>query len=92
MKKIALLFTLAFVFCSSPAYAWFDYQSHRCIEPSKPLTDDKMEWDFFISDVEEYERCIKKYVDQTKEDIDEITQKANEAINDYNNFVRYMRY
>jgi hypothetical protein len=72
------------------------YPSHDCSAPySKPIKpysfSSQWEVDRYNSEVENYNnqlrefiRCIEKYVDNAKNDIQRVKEKANEAINEAN--------
>mgnify|MGYP007088018268 CR=1 FL=1 len=96
MKKffLSVLFlllssNLAAAYYGASNLGYSGYPSHSCREPTQPLSDDSYLWQSFIGEVEIYERCINDYVEAAKNDQKRIVEKANEAVNDYNSFVRY---
>jgi hypothetical protein len=98
-KKIIIISCLLLMFAST-AWARFGssnmgvmgYPEPRCYQPNKPWGDDRWAWERFKSEVEEYEGCIRDYVDAAKNDQDEIADKANAAIREYNNFVNSLNW
>ncbi len=94
-------FLLIVALCCLPGYAWAYYGSSnlsfsgypdcRCYEPSPPYSNDKWAWDNFKSEVAEYERCVRNYVEAAANDQEDISEKANDAIRKYNNFINSLR-
>ena len=74
----------------------FGYPSHECSapysKPTKPYSfSSQWEVDQYNSEVENYNyelgesmSCIREYVDNAKNDIERVKEKANEAINEAN--------
>ena len=74
----------------------FGYPSHQCSapysKPHKPFSfSSQWEVDRYNSEVENYNRelrefmdCIEEYVENAKNDIRRVREKANEAINEAN--------
>lgn len=69
-------------------FSFAGYPDHTCSEPYVPFSfSDQFELDNFKRDVEEYRDCIKKYVEAAKLDKERITEKSNEAVEQFNRFI-----
>lgn len=63
---------------------------HSCSQPSKPFEfNSQWEVDQFNMDVEEYKRCIQDFVDEQNDAIANHGRAAEEAVDEWNNFVNY---
>jgi hypothetical protein len=64
--------------------------SHSCIKPYKPyrFTD---EWEVtrFEGEVKRYKRCITDFVEEQNEEARRHQEAADDAIEEWNRFVRY---
>ena len=65
-----------------------DYPEHSCYKPSKPFDNDPSSWDIFEGELEKYRSCIQNYIKGAEADRERIIEKAKEAVDEYNNFVR----
>ena len=65
-----------------------DYPAHSCYKPSKPFDNDPSSWDIFEGELEIYRSCIQNYIKGAEADRERIIEKAKEAVEEYNNFVR----
>jgi hypothetical protein len=63
---------------------------HYCSQPQKPYKFTS-EWEVssFKSDVETYRRCIEDFVDEQNEAIKKHREAANDAIDEWNLFLKY---
>ena len=62
------------------------YPSHYCTKPYKPYSfETQYEVDSYNMEVQIYIDCINEYVGNARNDIDRITEQANQAINEANN-------
>jgi len=63
---------------------------HYCSKPQKPYKFTS-EWEVssFKSDVEIYKRCIEDFVDEQNEAIKKHRSAANDAIDEWNLFLKY---
>ena len=66
------------------------YPDPPCFEPVRLYTNDRIPWDIFKIEAEEYEFCVRKYVEAANNDQKRITEKRNKAIEKFNNFVKSM--
>ena len=84
---LALLFLVLFV---SSARADMFTPSHSCSKPYKPyqFTSD---WEVtqFQDDVEAYKQCISDFVEEQEDAVRRHQEAAQEAIDEWNNFVNY---
>lgn len=90
MKIIKLAFLVQLVAISTTAAADSYSPSHSCYQPSKPYEfNDQWEVDRFNNEVEEYRDCISDFVEEQNDAIRRHQTAAEEAIDDWNNFVRW---
>lgn len=62
----------------------------RCYKPSKPYSfTSEYEVATFKSDVEAYQRCISKFVEEQKAAQETHARAANQAIKEFNRFVDF---
>ena len=66
----------------------FGYPDNECHEPTKPYSNDEYLWRSFQADVELYDQCIRKYLEAAENDRKRVIEKADEAVQKYNRFVR----
>lgn len=69
----------------------FGYPKPKCYAPSPPYSDDDWAWTNFKSEVESYRMCIERYVEAADNDIRLIREQANEAVQEYNYFIRTLQ-
>ena len=63
---------------------------HSCSKPYKPYEfSSQYEIDNFRNEVEAYKRCLNDFIDEQNEAIRMHQNAAQEAIDDWNNFVNY---
>jgi hypothetical protein len=80
----ALLMTLAL-----PVHADMFARSPNCRKPYKPMQfDSRAELDDFEADVQRFQRCIERFVQEQEAAIAQHREAANAAIADWNRFVR----
>jgi hypothetical protein len=100
MRKISWLikiltlgyFILPIIIMITPAFSFADsYQpSHSCHKPIKPISfTSQWELDNFRWEVDRYKRCIEDFVEEQKEAIENHRNGLNEAVEEWNRFVRY---
>jgi hypothetical protein len=69
------------------------YPSNNCYEPNEPfcvMSGNCSQWDIdnYKRKIDNYKQCILDYVDAVEADICNMKEKANEAIQEWNNFAR----
>lgn len=86
----AATIALALSAASTPANADTFDPSHLCRKPTKPtVVQSKFDIDMFVDDVERYKRCIADFVEEQNEQAAKHQAAAEEAIDEWNRFVRY---
>lgn len=92
MKLTSLLAaTFAFAALANPALSFADIvePSHSCRKPVKPFRfDSQWERQNFLDDVDRYKGCIKEFVEEQKEAVRAHEQAAEDAVDEWNSFVR----
>ena len=90
MRNINLLLLACCLGVASSASADMFTPSHSCSKPYKPYEfNDQYELDNFKYEVQTYKQCIMDFVDEQK-DASRVHQKAaEEAIDEWNNYVNY---
>jgi hypothetical protein len=79
---------LIIVVTNSFADSW--QPSHSCHKPFKPFRfESQWELDNFRWEVQRYKRCIEEFVEEQEEAIRNHRNAANEAVEEWNRFVRY---
>ena len=64
--------------------------SHSCSKPYKPFQfSSEWELESFRNGVDQYKTCIADFVDEQYEEAENHRDAAQEAIDDWNNFVNY---
>ncbi|PMR71361.1 hypothetical protein [Halomonas heilongjiangensis] len=64
--------------------------SHSCYKPMKPFQfTSQWQVDQFNMEVETYQMCIQRFVDEQNEAILNHSRAAEEAIDEWNNFVNF---
>lgn len=87
-RRIAGLFVLMFAAISWPAMADSYAPGHTCTQPVKPDEfNDNQEVDMFNEAARVYKECISAYADEQNHAADVHRSAANEAIEEWNNFV-----
>ncbi|UJF24074.1 hypothetical protein L0B52_06950 [Suttonella sp. R2A3] len=72
-----------------PAHAHIVTPSHTCFEPNKPYQfDTQWQEDRFNSEVEDYLSCINRFIEEQQEAIANHKKAAQNAINEWDDFVR----
>lgn len=89
MNKINLM-AAAFTFASQVALADSYTPSHYCSKPYKPFEfNSQWEVDNFFSEVESYKNCIEEFVEEQQNAIRKHQTASEEAIDEWNSFVRW---
>lgn len=91
MKKlIAATGVVVLLAASAPTAADMFSPSHSCSKPYKPHKfDDQWALSRFKQDVEAYKHCIADFVDEQNEEAQRHREAAEEAIEEWNNYVNY---
>jgi len=103
MKKSVSFYTLVLVLAltlgidiymsmldNTPVNADTFTPSHYCSKPFKPYSfNDQWEYDQFLAEVEDYKACIDDFVEEQNEAIEAHREAAEEAIEEWNSFVRW---
>lgn len=73
-----------------PANADIFQPSHSCTKPYKPFQfDSEADFETFMYMVKNYKACIQDFVDEQEDRIKKHQNAIDEAIEDWNSFVRY---
>jgi len=64
------------------------YPAHSCYQPSVPYSNSRSSLMTFKSELDIYKRCIEEYTEGADKDMERVLQKRNEAVDEYNNFIR----
>ena len=67
------------------------YPEHNCHQPTAPYGNDSFDWEMFKHDFDIYKACIEEYAEAAGKDRERVLEKANEAIDEFNSFVRDLR-
>ena len=87
--RLSIGITIALLL-ASPLFADMFTLSHSCMKPYKPYEfDSQWEYDNFISEVDRYKACISDFVDEHSDAVRRHHEAAEEAIDEWNNFVNY---
>ena len=87
---LAVVLGLFLAMGASPIAADSWVVSHSCYKPFKPFEfTDQWQLDNFNFEVEQYRYCIEEFVEEQEYAIRRHEQAAEEAIDEWNNFVRY---
>jgi hypothetical protein len=85
-----LLMILILTIFAMPAQTDIFTPSHSCSKPYKPYQfDDEWELQRFKDDVESFRSCIEEFVDEQNNAIRNHRNAADEAIDEWDNFVNY---
>lgn len=90
MRTLTIAATLLLLLLTGSAQADFFAPSHSCSKPYKPYQFDS-EWEVqqFQGEVERYKRCISDFVEEQEDAIRNHQQAAQEAIDEWNNYVNH---
>ena len=89
MKTRHLLIVALFVAATSPTQADIFSPSHSCSKPYKPFQfNDDWEVQRFEAEVRRYKQCITDFVEDQEREIQNHRDAAEEAIDEWNRFVR----
>lgn len=87
-KKVLYTFLLAGLIL--PALSDTFRPSHSCSKPYKPIQfNTEYEVEQFNMAVERYKRCINDFVEEQMDEAEKHQEAANEAIQEWNNFVNW---
>jgi len=85
---LGIALNLALAPIKAPADDW--QPDHDCTKPYKPYTfTSQWEIENFRSEVEDYKNCIAEFVEEQQQAIRNHTQAEDDAIEEWNDFVRY---
>jgi len=88
--KLPLFVLTGCLIASSTASADRYFISHSCSKPSKPYSfNSEWEVEAFKSEVEDYKRCISDFVEEQNDAVRSHQEVAEEAISEWNSFVKY---
>lgn len=88
-KRIASIGVVVLLVASMPTAADMFSPSHSCRKPYKPYEfEDTWQVEQFRSEVERYEGCIEDFVEDQNEAAQRHRDAAEEAIEEWNRFVR----
>ncbi len=74
----------------APASADMFTPSHYCSKPYKPYEfNDQYEIDNFMNEVEAYKQCLSDFVDEQNDAATKHQNAAEEAIDEWSNYVNY---
>lgn len=89
MKQL-FFFVSIYLLCVPIASADMFQPSHSCSKPFKPYNfSSQREVDSFNDDVQNYKRCIMRFVEDQKQEAQNHLDAGEDAIDDWNNFVRW---
>ena len=88
--RLAALAAILLSGIAMPAAADMFSPSHSCSKPHKPYQFED-EWDVrrFKNEVEDYKQCIADFVDEQNDEARNHEEAAQEAIDEWNNYVNY---
>lgn len=91
MKRVIIAVIVgAFSAVALPTLADSYTPSHSCIKPFKPYEfTDQWQLDRFRNDVATYKRCISDFADEQNEEAENHQEAAEEAIEEWNNYLRF---
>lgn len=86
--QVSILISILLTYIPAKADSYSD--SPSCSKPHKPYDfSDEWERDNFFDDVDRYKRCIEDFVEEQNDAIENHQDAANEAIEEWERFVRY---
>ena len=92
VATISLVAGSAYAFVIGPTnFGFGGYPDPSCTQPYVPYSSDKYAWQSFQYDLEKYKSCIQEYLEAAENDKKRISEKANEAIDNFNRFVRSIK-
>jgi TATA-binding protein-associated factor Taf7 len=87
--KLKMLAFITILLLTFSAQAENHDPSPSCSKPNKPYEfNSQSELDSFNNAVQQYQRCLYDFVDEQEEAIQRHQRAANDAIGEWNNFVR----
>ena len=90
MKILVVMMTMFWMTVATPVWADMFTPSHSCSKPYKPYRfNDQYELDNFRSEVESYKQCIEDFVEEQNDAVRKHHDAAEEAIDEWNNYVNY---
>lgn len=94
MKKLLVAFGFLIIIATGlvvdDAMAYEYVSDHSCHEPYKPYQfNTQHEVDTYNYELDEFRECIEDFVEEQNEAILEHKRVAEDAISDWNNFVRW---
>ena len=92
IKKVKSIFAIGILLSvfSTTTFADMFQPSHSCSTPYKPYQfNNQYEVDSFNDDVSSYQQCINDFVEEQNDAVRNHAEAAEQAINDWNNFVNY---
>lgn len=88
-KPIFALYLLLLAL-STTAFSDIFQPSHSCSKPYKPYQfNNQYEVDSFNDDVNSYKQCINDFVEEQNSAVRNHAEAAEQAIDDWNNYVNY---
>jgi hypothetical protein len=88
--KLLVLFLSIVVASTNTATADSWGVSHSCSKPYKPYQfNSEYEYQNFLEEVETYKRCIQDFIEEQGNAVDEHSNAASEAIEEWNRFIKY---
>jgi len=88
---ITAIVCLAFAHAHEREFSDFDgagYPRHQCRQPAPPSGKDPLDNRFFKQNLEQYRLCIREYARAARNERGPAGQRANEAVEEFNAFVR----
>lgn len=90
MKNIIIILALYVLCLPSSVMADMFSPSHSCSKPYKPYEfRDQYEIDNFMRQVEAFKQCINDFVEEMNDAARKHQEAAEEAIDEWNNYVNY---
>lgn len=68
------------------------YPRHECARPVPPYSNDPLDRQFFKRDLERYRQCIRAYARAARYDREHVEDRANQAVEEFNDFIRALDY
>ena len=90
MKILVVMMSAFWMGLAAPVCADMFTPSHSCSKPYKPYEfNDQYELDRFRGEVESYKQCIENFVEEQNDAARKHQDAAEEAIDEWNNYVNY---
>lgn len=83
---ISTTFCFAFVFGGSNL-GFSGYPEFSKSKPIKPIYYDKFQHENYISEIQRYERDLKEYLENAKNDVQRIQESMQTAVEEYNEII-----